>query len=245
MNFLEFFAIAEQDRDILNPVSPAKLDRVAAYAGLRDGLSVLDLGSGKAAMLRQWAGKWDIRGTGLELNPTFVQEARARAQAEGVAERLHLWEGRVLDFAPDPGGYDVVTCLGAPFVIGSFSEAVGWMRDRLKRGGRLVIGDEYLRVPAPPADLERWNCAGVPTLAERAAELQAAGLDLVGLTAASQDDWDHYTSLMWSAVARWDAATPDHPDRAELLRTVEQGREQYLAGQREHLGWAVLVGRAS
>ncbi|CAM3655529.1 SAM-dependent methyltransferase [Deinococcus frigens] len=245
MDFLEFFAVVEQDRDILNPISARKLERVAGYAGLRDGLSVLDLGSGKAAMLRQWAARWAIRGTGLELNPAFVREARALAQAEGMADRLHLWEGRVLDFTPEPDGYDVVSCLGAPFVIGSFAQAVAWMRERLKPGGSLVIGDTYLRKPAPPDDLERWGCAGQPTLEERCAELQAAGLTLTGLAVASTDDWDHYTGLMWSGVARWAGTTPHHPHRAEILEKVEEGRRQYLGGQREHLGWAVLVARAN
>lgn len=52
MHFLEFFTIVEEDRDVLNPVSPGALDRVADYAGLRDGQSVLDIGSGKGAVLR-------------------------------------------------------------------------------------------------------------------------------------------------------------------------------------------------
>ncbi|WP_167757910.1 SAM-dependent methyltransferase [Deinococcus fonticola] len=127
MNFLEFFAIAEQDRDILNPIGPEKLEKVAAYAGLRDGLSVLDVGSGKGALLRQWARNWDIRGVGLELNPAFVQQARELTQAAGLTEKLSFWEGKALDFPVKVAGYDVVVCLGATFAIGTFSEAVAWM----------------------------------------------------------------------------------------------------------------------
>ena len=43
-------------------------------------------------------------------------------------------------FAADPGGYDVVTCIGAPFAIGSFEEALMWMLERLKPGGVLAVG---------------------------------------------------------------------------------------------------------
>ncbi|WP_149807006.1 SAM-dependent methyltransferase, partial [Listeria monocytogenes] len=88
MHFLEFFTIVEEDRDVLNPVSPGALDRVADYAGLRDGQSVLDIGSGKGAVLRQWAARRAITGTGVDLNPAFVQNARQRAQDAGLSAAL-------------------------------------------------------------------------------------------------------------------------------------------------------------
>ena len=241
MDFLQFFAIVEADRDVLNPVSPEKLARVAEYAGLRDGLTVLDIGSGKGAMLRQWAERWDLRGTGLELNSSFVEAARSLAQSQEVTARLRFWEGKALDYAADPDGYDVVTCLGAPFAIGTFSEALAWMARHRKPGGRLVIGDVYLRTFQTPAHLDAAGWAGLPTLEERGAEVRAQGLSLLGLSAASVDDWDHYSSLMWGAAHRWAQEHPDHPDRAELLERVRGGRERYLRWEREHLGWAVWV----
>lgn len=242
MNFLDFFAIVEQDRDILNPISAEKLEKVAAYAGLRDGLSVMDIGSGKAAMLRLWAARWDIRGTGLELNPAFVAQAKALAQAEGIAEQLTLWQGKVLDFTPDPAGYDVATCLGAPFAIGSFTEAAQWMTQHTKAGGSVVMGDVYLKAPAPAEAQGEW-WAELPSLAARSAEFQAVGLELTGLTVATTDDWDQYTSLMWSAVNRWAAEHPDHPHRTEVRQKIEEGRGNYLRWERDYIGWAVWVGR--
>lgn len=247
MNFLEFFAIAEQDRDILNPISPEKLERVAAYAGLRDGLSVLDIGSGKGAVLRGWARRWNITGAGLELNPAFVRQAREAVQNEGLADRISFWEGKALEFPVRVAGYDVALCLGATFALGTFSEALAWMRDHLKPGGVLVIGDVILNseqaVQEAPVNLAGWEELP-PTLARRYEQLAAAGMELIGLSVASVDDWDHYTSLMWSAVKRWAALNPDHPDRAEVLAKMLEGQRKYLNWERENLGWAVMVGRA-
>lgn len=242
MHFLDFFAIVEQDRDILNPISPEKLWRAAEYAGLRDGLSVLDIGSGKGAMLRQWAQKWHITATGVEPNPAFVRAARALAEEQRVAQHLTFWEGNALDFVPDAGGYDVLTCLGAPFAIGSFSEAASWMAAQTKAGGSVIMGDVYLKAPAPAEAQGQW-WASEPTLAEKVAQFNAAGLELIGLTTSSTADWDHYSSLMWSAVSRWAAESPDHPDRAEVLQKVREGRANYLRWEREYVDWAVLVGR--
>lgn len=245
MNFLEFFAIVEQERDILNPISPEKLEKVAAYAGLRDGLSVLDVGSGKGALLRQWARQWDIRGVGLELNPAFVQEAREAAQAQRLSERLSFWEGKALDFPVKTASYDVVVCLGATFALGTFSEALAWMRDHAKPGGVLIVGDVIQSKPTSQEELEAHGWQELPTLAERYQQFQSAGVELIGLSVSSTDDWDHYTSLMWSAVSRWAAENPEHPNLVEVLQKVQEGRVNYLNWEREHLGWAVMVGRVT
>lgn len=242
MHFLDFFAIVEQDRDILNPISPEKLARVAEYAGLRDGHSVLDIGSGKGAVLRQWAQQWHITGTGVELNPTFVRSAQELAAEQRLADRLTFWEGKALDFVPAVGGYDILACLGAPFAIGSFAEAASWMAAHTKAGGSVIMGDVYLKAPAPADAADEW-WANEPTLAEKVAQFTAAGLELVGLVTASTDDWDHYSSLMWSAVSRWAAANPHHPDRAVVWQETRKSRAHYLRWEREHVGWAIWVGR--
>ncbi len=49
---------------------------LADYCGIRDGDHVLDVGSGKGYMLHQWARRFGIEGTGLEINPSFVAQAR-------------------------------------------------------------------------------------------------------------------------------------------------------------------------
>ena len=245
MNFLEFFAIVEQERDILNPISPEKLEKVAVYAGLRDGLSVLDVGSGKGALLQQWAQKWDITGTGLELNPAFVQAARDATQAQGLSEKLSFWEGKALDFPAKIASYDVVVCLGATFALGTFSEAVQWMRNHAKSGGVLIVGDVILTKPLPQKERAEHGWQELPTLTERYEQFRAEGLELIGLTVSSPDDWDHYTSLMWSAVNRWATQNPTHPDRAEVLQKVQEGKQKYLNWEREHLGWAIMVGRVN
>jgi ubiquinone/menaquinone biosynthesis C-methylase UbiE len=105
---------------------------------------VLDVGCGKAAMLRRWAVAHAIRGVGLEIKPHFVVEAHGRIALDGVDERVRLVEGPATAFTPPAAHFDVVTCLGAPFAIGSFDDAVAWMLARVRPGGALAIGDRYL-----------------------------------------------------------------------------------------------------
>jgi hypothetical protein len=83
------------------------------------------------------------------------------------------------------------------------------------------------------------------TLPETVERFEAAGLALVGLIAASEDDWDRYESYHWRALEEWLAANPDDPDAPGMRERHEQSREHYLRFQRRLLGWAIFVGRKS
>ncbi len=245
MHFTKFFSVVERDLEILNPTSHEKLMLLADYCGVRDGDRVLDVGSGKGYMLREWAKRWKIEGTGLEINPSFVAQARSRASADGVDKAVTFVEGDAKDFSADPEGYDAVACIGAPFAIGSFEEAVGWMLGALKPSGVLAIGDVFLQAPLAKevAEREGVSAGDYHTLEEIADVFEAHGLALDGLIAASPDDWDRYASGSWRAAHAWAAANPDDPDRAEILRLIDGYRKEHLRFTRHHLGWAIFVAR--
>ena len=246
MDPLHFHSIVARDLDLQNPMPAARLDELARACGVRDGLRVLDVGSGKGSLLRRWAGRFEIVGTGLELNPSFAADARARAEREGVGHRITVVEGPALDFAPAPGAYDVVACIGAPFAIGSFDEAVAWMHAALRPGGSLVIGDRYLAEPfAPGASGVLPEVAALRDLSALHRVLERSGLSVTALFGSSVPDMDRYVSAWWTAAHDWAREHPDHPERAELLATVNDRRERYLAHERRHVGWAVWVARSA
>lgn len=246
MDFKEYWAIVERDHTIQNPSSPEKLMLLADYCGVRDGLRVLDIGSGKGWLLRTWASRWAISGTGVEINPWFVAEARERARAEGVAGRVHFVEQPALQFTPDPEGYDVVLCIGASFALGSSDDAVLWMRQVLRPGGVLAIGEPFFtEIPLPEAALVELgmkpdSLRDLPGIVDA---LDAQGLELQGLIVASQDDWDRYENPKWRAAYRWAAEHPEHPERDDLLQRVSRARRNYLRWERRYIGWGIFVTR--
>ena len=72
MDILQYWAIADRDVEIQNPITDRKLRLLEDYCDVRDGLKVLDVGCGKAWLLRQWAERHAIEGTGNDINPRFL-----------------------------------------------------------------------------------------------------------------------------------------------------------------------------
>ena len=245
MHFLDFFSIIERDLSILNPTSHDKLMQLADDCEVRDGSKVLDVASGKGYLLRQWARRWDVEATGVELNPTFVKEARERAEAEGVTDRVRFVQGDAKALEVEAASYDVVTCLGAPFALGGFDEAVRWMLHALKPDGVLALGDEFLPAPLPDdvAKREGVEPGDYRTLVETVGVLETHALTPTGFIAGSQDDYDAYTSGAWRTAYAWAQENPEHPERDEVLQKVAEGREQYLRFIRPYLGWGIFVAR--
>ncbi|MFZ1991845.1 MAG: methyltransferase domain-containing protein, partial [Alphaproteobacteria bacterium] len=131
---LDYHVIAERDHTIMNPMSPEKLDRLIDYCRIADGMGVLDIGCGKAWLLRRIAEKFAIQGVGIDTRDAFLDVARAAIKARALKGNLELITSPALSYA-DPRKFDVSLCIGAPFAIGTFVEAVDWLIARTKPHG--------------------------------------------------------------------------------------------------------------
>ena len=60
---------------------------------------------------------------------------------------------------------------------------------------------------------------------------------------SSQEAFDHYEGLKWSALARHLQQTPDDPRGGEFRQRMAKERDQYLKSEQGRLGWAVVVGQ--
>lgn len=240
MDSKDYWAIAERDVEIQNPVTDRKLRLLDDYCDIRDGLSVLDIGCGKAWVMRQWAERFDIRGTGLEINPRFVEVARQKAAERGLGEKLTFIEGPAADFEPEPACYDIVICLGASFALGGFVQAVDWMATAAKPGGILVIGDLTLkhRPPVPRPDLHLPHDA-----LDTIGVIERHGAVVSALISASDADFERYVSHHRHAAIRWARENPGHPDHDAVLAQSRTDWTFYLKAIRPYLGWTIFVAR--
>jgi SAM-dependent methyltransferase len=239
MDDKDYWAIAERDLEIQNPITDRKMRLLDDYCELRDGLSVLDIGCGKAWLMRQWAARWAIHGTGLELNPHFVRAARERSALEGVGARLSFVEGPAADFQPEPGSFDIALCLGAGFALGGFVPALEWMAAAVRPGGSIVIGEMTLKHrPAVHAD-EILPLDALETIAV----IERHGAEVSATISASDADFERYVSHHRQATLAWGREHADHPDHAAVLARSRTDWTHYLRVIRPLLGWTVYVGR--
>jgi SAM-dependent methyltransferase len=231
----DYWAIAEADIEIQNPVTDRKLRLLGDYCDIRDGLRVLDVGCGKAWLMRQWADSFDIEGTGLDTNAAFLAFARSHSPRRG---RLGFVEGPADRFAPDPGSYDIALCLGATFALGGFVQAVEWMGRAVKPGGAVVVGD--LSLKHRPAVNTHQHLPLDAT--ELAAVMQRHDCEVSALISASEADFERYVSHHRHATVRWTMTHRDHADHDEVAERSLNDWNYYLRTIRPCLGWTIVVG---
>jgi cyclopropane fatty-acyl-phospholipid synthase-like methyltransferase len=239
MDDTDYWAIAERDLEIQNPVTDRKMRLLDDYCGLRDGLTVLDIGSGKAWLMRQWAERWAIRGTGLELNPHFVRHAREKTDAKGLGGRLSFVEGPAADYKPAQSAYDIAVCLGASFALGGFVTALEWMAAAVRPGGSIVIGEMTLKHRPAVHTQEQLPLDALDTIAV----IERHGSEVSATISASDADFERYVSHHRQATLAWGREHPDHADHAAVLARSRANWTRYLRVIRPHLGWTIYVGR--
>jgi ubiquinone/menaquinone biosynthesis C-methylase UbiE len=74
--------------------------------GLRQGMHVLDVGSGIGGASRFFAATYDCRITGIDLTPSYCELATRFARSTGLAERLTYHQGSALAMPFDGGVFD-------------------------------------------------------------------------------------------------------------------------------------------
>ncbi|HHY48880.1 MAG TPA: class I SAM-dependent methyltransferase [Alphaproteobacteria bacterium] len=238
MDQQHYWAIAERDIEIQNPITDRKLRLLDDYCDVRDGLRVLDIGCGKAWVMRQWAERFAIEGIGLELNSRFIEAARQLALKRGIADKLTFVHGKALDYKPDPGSFDIVMCLGATFALGGFVEALEWMAAAAKPGGSIVVGDITLKhrplVKHGPLPHDANETMAI---------IERHGGEVSATISASEADFERYASHHRHATLIWARQNPDHPDTPEILAKSRADWLYYQQTIRPHLGWTIFVAR--
>ena len=241
---LRHHEIAETDHRILDPFTEAKLRLLGEVSGVGPGTRILDLACGKGEMLCRWAEWFGVTGVGVDLSHVFSAAARARAVELQVAGQIEIVQGDAAAYTPEPAAFDVVSCLGATWIGGGLAGTVALMLPALKPGGTILVGEPYWIEPPPAEALAAMNVSpddftDLPGTADRFA---GAGLELVEMVLANQDDWDRYEAAQWGSITRWLAANPDDPDHEAMVAFRDRGRRTYLTWGRRTLGWGVFVG---
>jgi len=115
--------------------------RIGELVKFTPAIHVLDVSSGKGAFACLYAREFGSRITGLEYNPRFVDIARQRAQAEGVADKVEfkIGDSRKLPFQDNEFDVVVNECAVGLTAINAPQRVLDEMVRVTKPGGTLVI----------------------------------------------------------------------------------------------------------
>ena len=244
---LRFHEINEEGIRILNPFTSAKLERLGELVQPTAATTLLDLCCGEGEMLCQWAGKYGLRGTGIDLSHVFSANARKRAAELNVSERVTILQGDAAKFRdqlPDQQ-FDMVCCIGATWIGDGLVGTLELMRPALKEslGSLILVGEPFWHTPPTEAMLETvgFSPEMYLTLPATLQRIRDAGYTLLGMVLADPDSWDRYHSDGWMRGFRWLEANPNDPDAAEFRAWLEANQTRYMQLERDAIGWGVFV----
>ncbi len=127
---------AFEDLDVPYVTTPQNVvDAMLELAGVTANDVLLDLGSGDGRVVITAAQRFGTRGTGIEIDPRLIAQARAGAHAAGVTGRSNFLEQDL--YATDLGGATVITL----YLLPAVNMKLRPMLQKLKPGTRIVSHD--------------------------------------------------------------------------------------------------------
>ncbi len=218
------------------------MDALIDLLELPVGAGVLDVGCGKGEVLLRVMARYGVTGTGLDLSEAWLTEARARAEARALPKTPTFLLQDANGYTP-PEPVDLAVCIGSSHAYGGYRDSLRALRQVIKPGGLLLIGEGYWKNTRAPEYLVLLK-ATQDELNDHAGNVTVAvGLGLTPLFASvsSDDDWDDYEGLYALSVERYAAQHPDDPDVPAMLGRIRPWRDGYLRWGRDTLGFALYL----
>ena len=210
-------------------------------------LKIADIGCGTGASAIFLARELDAQVTAVDFLPEFLEELKARAEREGIADRITALNCSMeaLPFANEE--HDAIWSEGAVYNMG-FEAGISAWRRFLKPGGKLVVSEITWLAAERPSELEAyWKAqyAEMDTASAKMAVLERHGYSPEGYFVLPERCWlDNY---YYPLQGLFDVFLERHgrSDRAKAI--VEEQRVEISMYQkyRDYYGYGVYVAKKS
>ena len=154
---------------------------------------------------------------GIDIHEQYLDQLRARIDAEGVADRVRAVNCSMFSIDFPDASFDVVWAEGSIFIIGFERGLREWWR-LIRPGGCLAVHEMAWLESDPPKELADFWQAAYPAM------IAAAGYRILGHFPLSEDAWwpEYYGPL----EKRIDALRAKYADdEAALAQLAEEQRE--------------------
>ena len=185
--------------------SPASRRDARARPRLRQGRAAVPLGR----VVRR-------RAASASTSAPCSSARRSRGRASSASrDRLTFVQGDAGTYEPEPGAFDVASCIGATWIGGGLAGTIELLRPAIGRGGRILIGEPYWIEPPPDEAVEALGFgADELRLARGHARPARGGGPRARRDGARQPATPGIATrrAQWRTIAEWLAANPADPD---------------------------------
>jgi SAM-dependent methyltransferase len=230
-----------------NPLHEQTFEQFAAALALSPGERVLDVGCGSGEMLIRLVEKFGVRGVGIDHSEKAIQESRERAAQRVRTADLEWIVADAAAWRAEHESFDAALCVGSTHAFGlgsgAFQRAIRALIPPLRRGGRLLIGEGFMKRPAdreyravlgdyPPDDL---------THSANIAAARSCGLVPLSAWVASDEEWDEFE---WAHHRQAEQAAEANPDDTQIRARLARSRrwmDAYQRWGRDTLGFGIYL----
>lgn len=149
------YGVFEAETEPLDHATARLTDLMSEAAQLERDLEVLDVGCGTGAPACHLASTYGVRVTGITTSAVGVEQARARAEGQGVADRTTFERRDGMDNGFPDASFDRVWVLESSHLMPARERLVAECARVLRPGGRMVLCDIVLRRPMPFEEVRR------------------------------------------------------------------------------------------
>lgn len=207
--------------------------------------AIVDIGCGPGMQTLALAKATDGKIVAVDTTREYLDELRARAAAECVADRIEIREADMNSLPFTPGSFDLIWSEGAAYNMG-FANALKAWAPLLKPGDYLAVSELVWLTPDPPAEAAAFFGAGYPAMQSVEANLalfRASGYDMIGhFTLPDRDWWQHYYTPL---EAKLPPLFEKYGDDGDAFRIVETTKREIEIRRRfpDAYGYEFFVAR--
>ena len=177
----------------------------------------------------------------VDFHAPYLDQLRRRAEKAGCADRIQTVRDDMSSLDLEPGGFDLIWCEGAAYIMGVPAALRAW-RPLLRDGGRIALSEAVWLRDDPPEEV-RANWDEYPAMTDVPAVrswFEAAGYALLGDFVLPPEAWWEYYRPIEARLATLAGRFDEDPAAAGV---VAEGHAEVECYRRhpDYFGYAFFI----